>query len=508
MAEFAVPHRFSGGLPLRPFKALSTADPAGRLATPARLVVAMRQHADRAAVPCVRPGDEIRRGQTIGIADTPAGAAVHAPLAGRVRSLEARAVPTGSRLLPSECVVIDTRRDDDPEPGPPTSHWPPDRLGRLAAIRSAGIVGLGGAAFSTATKLGARDACNTLILNGAECEPYISCDDMLMRAHAETILAGAAIMLELSCASRCIVAIERDKSVALAAMTHAIERSGDERFAIAALPTVYPAGGERQLIEMLLGREVPSGGFPTDIGVVCQNVGTAYALQSFVVRGEPLISRIVTITGRGVETPQNIYAPLGTLVSDLLSHCGGLKPSAVRLVLGGNMMGYALPTADIPITKSTNCIIALTADDIRAETPEWPCIRCGECAAACPARLQPQELLRAAVGRRFESLSNLGLDDCIECGCCDIVCPSHIPLTARFRTGKLALAEYRAQQRFADAADQRYLRRKSRQERAANAAQQLQEKLKDRVSGSDAARQTTLRDAVERARRRREHDSE
>ena len=509
MPERVKIHRkFTGGLPLRPYKALSTGAAASRLTIPKRLCISMQQQSGAPAMACVTPGERVERGQLIGVPTATLGAAVHASACGRVHALEQRPVPTGSRLVVADCVVIDT----DPEPGPASApgadHWPGDRAGRLAAIRRAGIVGLGGAAFPTADKLSCDRACETLILNGAECEPYISCDDMLMRETPDSILAGAAIMLEIACASRCIVAIERDKIRALETMADAVRRFADERFTMVAIPTIYPAGGERQLVEMLLGLEVPSGGHPIDIGVVCQNVGTAHALANFVASGQPLLSRIVTVTGRGVEAPQNVHAPIGALIGDLLAHCGGLNERASRLILGGNMMGYSLPTADIPITKSTNCVVALTAEDVRDDTTEWPCIRCGECAAACPARLLPQELLRAATGRRFERLTALGLVDCIECGCCDVVCPSHILLTARFRAAKIELAEHRAHARLADAADERYLRRKDRQLREADAARHEQDELKARLAGDEASRRAALSAAVERARGRKRSPDE
>jgi len=500
---------FSGGLTLRPFKALSTSTPIVRLAMPPRLVIAMAQHAGQAARPIVAPHQHVRRGEIIGEPVGTMSAAVHASGAGIVESIETRLVPSGTSLIESQCVVIATDIRQELEPTIASAPaWPHDAEGRLAAARDAGIVGLGGAAFPTAIKLGAARACHTLILNGAECEPYISCDDMLMRAHAGEVLHGAQLMLELLGAEHCIVAVERDKDSALTAIRDAIQLLDDDRLELAALPTVYPAGGERQLVESLLGKEVPSGGHPIDIGIVCQNVATACALAALAERGRPLISRIVTVTGHGLRHPKNIEAPIGASIGALIECCGGLTDDAAQLILGGNMMGYALPTDDIPVTKSTNCILALTAAEIGVPVDERPCIRCGDCASACPARLLPQELLRAVHRNGLAGLSELGLSDCIECGCCDVVCPSHIPLTSTLREAKQRLASYLEHQRRAAIADQRFDRHLAREADRAEQARQAQQRLKAPLATDAPSRQAAIEAAIRRARERRRNSDE
>ncbi|HSG64067.1 MAG TPA: electron transport complex subunit RsxC, partial [Gammaproteobacteria bacterium] len=450
----------------------------------------------------VRPGDRVHRGELIGTAGDGKSAAVHAPAAGSVVGLEDRLVPAGTGLVSSTCVVIAVDRGSYDRAAVAEPAWPPDRAARLRAIRDAGIVGLGGAAFPTAAKLDPPRSCETLILNGAECEPYISCDDMLMREHAADVVAGARVMLELLGGQRCIIAVERDKAVAFGAMRAALEALDDERLTLVAIPTIYPAGGERQLVESLLGIEVPAGAYPSAVGVVCQNVATARALADYAANATPLTSRIVTVTGHGVRMPQNVDAPIGASISDLVEHCGGYGEGVAQLILGGNMMGYALPSDDIPVTKSTNCIIAMAAAESWASGAEWPCIRCGDCASACPARLQPQALLRAARPAQPDALIELGLDDCIECGCCDVACPSHIALTAAFRSAKTALQTYRDQQQRAVIAERHYAEHMARIATTAADADREQRDLRAALTTDAAGRRSAIEAAIDRARRR------
>jgi electron transport complex protein RnfC len=508
MLESRHARRFSGGIPLRPYKALSTSLPIGRPPLAATLVVAMRQHPGPPCRPLVARGERVACGQPVGAAESGAAAAVHAPAAGHVIAIEDRAVPSGSGLVVSPCVVIETEHADRGTQSDLSPQWPSAVTDRLAAIRDAGIVGLGGAAFPTAAKLGSGRACHTLILNGAECEPYISCDDVLMREHPDSVLDGAVLMLGLLGADRCLIAIERDKIAALDAMKRELGARNNPRLILAPLPTVYPAGGERQLVESLLGQEVPAGRFPIELGVVCQNVGTAHALARFVATGRPLVSRIVTMTGHGLREPQNVEAPIGTPIRHLIEHCGGLLPETRQLILGGNMMGYALPGDDIPVTKSTNCVIALPADEVWIAGTEWPCIRCGACADVCPARLLPQDLLRAARRPRFEALQRFGLADCIECGCCDVVCPSHIPLTAVLTNAKHDFETHLDRVRRGEAADRRHARRVERVEHDAAEGRREQTQLKAALGADQASRQAAIEAAIARARRRRDSGDE
>jgi electron transport complex protein RnfC len=490
-------------LPLRPFKALSTTAGIERPPSPSSLTIAMQQHAGPPAEPTVSVGERVAVGQMIGVPREPRAVAVHAAAAGVVTAIGQRQIPTGAALITSQCVVVEVDPHVRTSDTRSRSTWPTDRAARLEAIRHGGIVGLGGATFPTDIKLGLDRACDTLIINGAECEPYISCDDMLMRQHASEIIDGAGLMLDLLGASRCIVAVEGDKVVALEALRTALQAAADPRFELVGLPIVYPAGGEKQLVESLLDVEVPSGALPGDLRIGCQNVGTAYALADLARRGRPLTSRIVTVTGHGLAAPRNVEAPIGMPIRELLSFCGGLRSDAFQLILGGNMMGYALPSDDIPVTKATNCVIALTKAEAWIPEQEWPCIRCGDCATVCPARLQPQELLRSARSDRHSDLNELGLDDCIECGCCDVVCPSHIPLTSTFRKGKRSLTQYRRQHERAAAAEIHHAAHTERIAREADAREREQSQLTSTVTADDAARRAAIAAAVDRARAKR-----
>jgi electron transport complex protein RnfC len=504
MFEHQPERHVTGGLRLAAHKAASTASPIRRDFVPRELVIAMRQHRGSHAEPVVTVGQHVRRGELIGRGGPPPSAAVHAPLGGRVRAIEERTVPGSRMLRQSLCAIIDV---DSAAAAPLDAQrrldWPAGRAKRLEQIAAAGIVGLGGAAFPTAEKLAAPVPCQALIVNGAECEPHISCDDMLMRERPEEILFGVTTMLELLGTDVAVIAIERDKPEALRAVRNALKISGEQRVRIAEIPTVYPSGGERQLVELLFDVEVPSGRFPSEIGYPCQNVGTAYALARLVRHGEPLLSRVVTVTGEGIASPQNVEVPIGTPVAELIAFCGGYRENVSRLLLGGSMMGYALPTDDVAVTKACNCFVAAAVHEVRQAFAEWPCIRCGECARACPARLQPQELLVMTRSHDQDALTALGLEDCIECGCCDVICPSQIPLTEYFRRAKREHALYLRQLELSAQAERRHASHAERAEAREREAQSRRQELIARIRGSQEAERRAVREAVARAEDRR-----
>nr|MBO2513528.1 electron transport complex subunit RsxC [Gammaproteobacteria bacterium] len=509
MVDVTFERYLTGGIRLAANKTASTEEPILRGFIPPLLVIGLHQHGGTSAVPIVAVGQKVAKGEPIALPGTPPSTAVHASSSGRVRAIEERLIPTGTKLRASLCIVIETDGDDRRFEGGPHDPWPESREVRIERVRLAGIAGLGGAAFPTATKLEAvAGTCKVLIVNGAECEPYISCDDMLMREAPAEIVAGVIRMADLVAAPRVIIAIERDKPRALEAMRKAVTAAGDPRLAICEIPTVYPAGGERQLIELLTGEEVPSGAYPSSIGYVCQNVGTAYAIERLAARGEPLTSRIVTVTGGGVARPRNVEVPIGTPIHYLIEQCGGYRRNVVRLIHGGSMMGYALPADDLPTTKATSCIIAAAEGEVRESFEEWACIRCGDCASVCPARLQPQELLTAAAARDFDDLEALGLDDCIECGCCDVVCPSHIVLTERFRGAKRAFAEHARRLALSAEAEERHKRRERRLKQIEEDRRAAQEALKAKLRADEEARRRAVAAAVERARQRKRRDAE
>jgi len=443
MVDYVFEQHLSGGILLPASKAASTTTPIRRGFVPTKLVLALRQHRGYAAEPIVAVGHRVRKGQMVARAAALApSAAVHASSSGVVRAIEDRPVLGGNGVQSSPCIVIETDGRDEGIANDQAPRWPDGPAAQRDAIRAAGIVGLGGAVYPTADKLASPVPCKTLIVNGAECEPYISCDDMLMRECAAEIVAGALLLTDVLAAPLCIIAIERDKPQAMEAIETAAQQVDDSRLKLAEVPTIYPAGGEKQLVELLTGEEVPSGRYPGEFGYVCQNVGTAYAAHRLRAAQEPLFARVVTVTGGGVRSPQNVETPIGTPIAELIALCGGYNEDVVRLIAGGSMMGYALPDDDVPVTKATNCIIAATANEVRTDDHEWPCIRCGDCAMVCPSRLLPQDLLVAATTTDFAGLRTLGLQDCIECGCCDVICPSQIMLTERFRVAKRTLAQH------------------------------------------------------------------
>lgn len=485
-------HAIHGGLALEGHKAASAAGGLRACPPPPRLVLPLRQHAGLPARPVVAAGDRVARGQLLAVADGP-GAPVHAPLAARVLAIEERPLPGAAGLSVPHLVLEPTGGPEETRLPPLPEDAAPEQV--RARIAEAGLVGLGGAGFPTAGKLEA--ARDLVIINGAECEPWISCDDALLRAHAGEVLRGARLLARAAGAARVLLAVEDDMHEALAACRAAAAEDGGD-IDVVAVPARYPAGGERQLIRTLTGQEVPRGGLPRDLGIVVFNAGTGRAAWRAVALGEPLLGRVVTVTGPGVARPGNFVVPLGTPVSHLVEQAGGYTPAARRLLLGGPMMGTALPHDDFPVGKTQHCVLVLGEHDLRATGDEMPCIRCGDCATACPVRLLPQQLLWQARADRLDEARAQGLPDCIECGCCDLACPSHIPLTETFRRARGALLAAEADAAEAAAAKARFEARRQRLERE---AAEREARLAARKAA--AASPEAVAAALERARARR-----
>jgi electron transport complex protein RnfC len=386
----------------------------------------------------VSVGERVLTGQSV--AQNADNCSVHASISGLVTDIAVRPVP-GPPGLTATCISIkgdgkDLWHDDCKAESDTDSLGEKEILRRIAA---AGIVGLGGALFPTAEKLSQSGPVKALIINGAECEPYISCDERLMRERPQQVIEGTRIMLRALRCKHAVIALESDMPEARVALQEALAGSGEHDIDIAVVTAKYPAGGERQLIELLTGLEVPADGLPADIGYVCQNVATAEAVAALFNHGRPLISRVVTVTGLAVKQPMNVEARIGTPLSALLTAAGGLVETPDKFIMGGPMMGHEILSTDLPVTKSSNCLLAAAAEELGEPLAEYPCIRCGQCSDACPARLLPQMLLGACESKDTQRMQSLGLGACIECGCCDVVCPSQIALTQRFVSSKQTL---------------------------------------------------------------------
>lgn len=457
---------FHGGLYLDEHKSISTSRRIEIAAIPPLLAFPLTQHIGAAAKPCVAVGDKVLKGQLIAHADGRVSAPVHASSSGKVIAIESRSVPHPSQMK-AKCIVIETDGRDtviEPEQASLANYHSLSTDELRQRIHDAGIVGLGGAGFPSHIKLNPNGHhVETLILNAAECEPYISCDDMLMREQTTAVINGLRIMQHALHAKHCIIGIEDNKVEAFTALQEALKDSTD--IELIRVPTRYPAGGERQLIYSLTGKEAPSHGRPLEIGIVCHNVGTAFAVHNAIVEAEPLISRIVTLTGSGIPQPRNMKVLLGTPIHDLLKHCHAIDADIGRITIGGPMMGFILDSTTAPITKTTNCVLVTHQRDIQKPQHALPCIRCGECADVCPANLLPQQLYWYARSQEFDHIQNYNLFDCIECGCCDVVCPSRIPLVQYFRFAKTTIWQQERNTEKSDKARERHELRLERLER-------------------------------------------
>ncbi|MCR1826051.1 electron transport complex subunit RsxC [Pseudomonas oleovorans] len=473
-----------GGIHPAERKELSNRTPIQQAPLPKRLVLPLGQHIGTVAEPCVVVGQRVRKGEKIAEANGVVSVPLHAPTSGTVVFIGEQPYPHASGIL-APAIVIDSDGLDEwieLAPHPDYRSLEPGEL--LTLIREAGISGLGGAGFPTAVKITARPTqkIHTLIINGTECEPYITADDLLMRERAGELVSGIDILVQLIQPDQVLIGIEDNKPEAIAAVRDACsERS----YQVRVFPTKYPSGGEKQLIQILTGVEVPSGGLPADIGILCQNVGTCVAIHDAVVHGKPLISRITTLTGEALTRPGNVEALLGTPVGELLEFAGLDTSKLNRLIMGGPMMGFTLLSLDVPLIKTSNCLLASTAAELPPPPPAMPCIRCGECAEACPASLLPQQLHFFALGQEHEQLKAHNLFDCIECGACAYVCPSSIPLVQYYRAAKAEIRELEQKQLKAEHFKQRF---EQRQERLRRAEEQKEAERKARAEKAARAK--------------------
>ncbi len=432
----AILRGFKGGVH-PPYMKLTADKPIRKAGIPEVLYVPLQQHAGAPASPLVKRGDKVLAGQKIGEINGFISANIHAPTSGKVKNILDHPHPVAGRSTPA--VIIEADGEDSwvelKEREDYLNTAPSDIV---EIVREAGIVGMGGAAFPTHVKLSppADKPIEFVIINGAECEPYLTADDRLMREYADEIADGSYLVLKAVNARRGFVGIENNKPEAIKEMRRAFKKF--PQFEVVELPTKYPQGSEKHLIKAILGREVPSGGLPMDVGVVVQNVGTARAIYQAVRFGRPLIERVTTLTGDAVAGPGNYMVRIGTPFRSLIEEGGGFKEDPAKVINGGPMMGIAQYSLDVPVIKGTSGIVVFSAKNV-VLTQEGPCIRCGRCLDVCPMFLMPTTMAKLIKAGRFDDARKIGLFDCIECGSCSYVCPSNIPLVQYFKYGKAEL---------------------------------------------------------------------
>lgn len=483
---------FPGGLKLPGQKKRSTQTPIRKMPLSNTLVLPLQQHIGEAAIPCVEVGEKVLKGQKVAAANGHVSVGLHAPSSGTITAIGDHPVPHPSGLS-APCITIETDGEDKWIDRPVTVDFAQLSAHDLRQhIRDAGIVGLGGAGFPSFIKLnpGVHHHVETLILNGVECEPYITCDDMIMRERAQGIMDGIEIMQQALNVKNCVIAIEDNKPEAISAMELALatREQLNKATKIVVIPTRYPTGSEKQLIQVVTGKEVPAHGLPIDIGLVLHNVGTAYAVGRAIKHGEPLISRIVTVTGTDVKHAGNFETLFGTPIHELLSFCETKRQPGEPFIQGGPMMGYNLAGDNLPLTKTANCILVGVDDAAEAIKP-LPCIRCGECAEACPVSLLPQQLYWHSRSKDLEKTREYNLFDCIECGCCTYVCPSKIPLVQYFRFAKTETMNQEQEREKAELARLRHDNRQERQERERREKEEKQRQRKAALAATKAAKE-------------------
>lgn len=430
-------HQFFGGVRPVEHKDLTEQRAAVPLAqAPGQVVIPMSMHVGAPCTPVVAEGDTVKVGQLIG-EPSGLGAPIHASVSGKVAAVEPRPFGGGGSML---SVVIDNDFQDTPCQ---------DRKRRnnvlglsggeiISIVRDAGITGMGGAGFPTHVKLsGAVGKVDTLIVNGAECEPYITSDHRLMLEQGEAVVGGARLLAKAVGAKRTVIAVESNKPDAIENLRFRAGNEGDLQ--VQPLRTRYPQGAEKQLIQMVTGRQVPSGKLPVDVNCLVCNVASAAAVWEAATEGKPLTRRRVTLTGEALREPMNLIVPIGTPVSWLITLAGGFQQEPGRVLLGGPMMGVSVYDLDVPVMKSTNCVLCLTPDEVARPDPAQACIRCGKCVEVCPMRLAPLFMRMNAEKRRWAAAEELHVMDCIECGCCNYICPARLPLVQTFRTAKAAV---------------------------------------------------------------------
>jgi electron transport complex protein RnfC len=465
--------RFPGGVKPAERKTLSNQNNIDTLPLAKRYYVSVKQHIGVEGNIQVAVGDTVKKGQKLSKSMNPLAVPVHAPTSGIVTKIgpHVSAHPSGLEELTIE--IEPDGLEQWTELCPCSQYLEQPKIKTIEAICSAGISGMGGAGFPTHIKASPKKNVEFLIVNGVECEPYITSDDRLMREHAWQIRQGVDVLNHLLSPKHVIFAIEDNKPEAIEAMKVACQEN--DKYLVCSIPTKYPAGGEKQLIQVLTNREVPNNGLPIDVGVIMHNVGTCFAVADAIFSGKPLIQRVVTLTGEALKAPRNVWAPIGTPIQHLLEQADYQidKQVTKRVIMGGPMMGFAVISDQVPVVKMTNCILVPTEKEMPIAGEEQPCIRCGACADACPANLLPQQLFWHSKAKELDKAQEYNLFDCIECGACAFVCPSEIPLVHYYRIAK---ADINAQEIEKDKADKARERFEARKERLVREQQERDEK--------------------------------
>lgn len=435
---------FRKGVHPAEYKQLSENKIIEQLPLPGEVYIPLQQHIGAACVPVVEKGMEVKTGQLIGKSGGFVSSTVHASITGKIKAIEKMPHPLGINTLMIH--IVGDGRDECENSLNSIPDWENLSAAQINEIvLNAGIVGMGGAAFPTQVKLSPpkNKTIDTFILNGCECEPYLTADHRLMVEHTEGVVLGVRILMKALGVNRAVIGIESNKPDAIALMTKATEKYWG--IIVQPLEVKYPQGAEKMLIDAVLKRKVPAGGLPMDIGVVVNNVGTAFAVAEAITKRKPLIERVVTVTGPGIREPKNVLARIGTPFQNLIEFCGGLTDDAVKVLMGGPMMGVAQTTLSVPVVKATSGIVCLTEKMI-SKVQEYPCIKCGACIRACPMNLIPTKLARLSQFEKWDEANQYGIANCIECGSCAFVCPAAIPLVHHIRVGKIRVAEVRRKQ--------------------------------------------------------------
>ena len=475
--------KFHGGVHPPEQKFLTADKPIKPLQLPELLIIPVQQHIGVPGDIQVKVGDHVLKGEPLTAPSSPMAVPIHAPTSGTIEKIALHVIAHPSGLSELCIFLKPDNLDSWRERHVCEDFTTLERTDIIQKIANAGISGMGGAGFPTHIKVDSKPNIDFLIVNAAECEPYITADDLLMREQTATIVDGINILKHLLIPRMVLIGIEDNKPQAIAALRNATADLDNVKVCV--LPTVYPTGGEKQLIKALTGQEVASGSLPIHQGIVMQNVASCFAIAEAVIHDTPLIKRVVTVSGQGLEKPQNVWAAIGTPVKDLIKQCHPAAHTATNgsnqqaVIMGGPMMGFTLPTDMVPVVKTSNCVLVPASHELNLNNKEVECIRCGQCAEVCPSRLLPQELQWSAKAKDQSKLKALNLFDCIDCGACAYVCPSHIPLVHYYRIAKAEIRQQELQDLKAEKAKARFEARKARLEREKKAREEKQRKASE-----------------------------